>query len=101
MSTSWSCPSSIEWCSSGGKQWLCLRAAWFLGKAMPSDWHMERKKASGEINPLAKSPKKANYLTVEDNLVVQEDEKDWKRRFAGITPTGKTCNYSAKKWWGK
>ena len=36
--------------------------------------------ASGEINPLAKSPKKSNYLTIEDNLVVQEDEKVWQPR---------------------
>ena len=36
--------------------------------------------ATGDINPLAKSPKKGAVLSVEDHQLVQEDEKQWSPR---------------------
>ena len=36
--------------------------------------------ATGEVNMLAKNPKKASVLTIEDEQLVQEDEKQWSPR---------------------
>ena len=36
--------------------------------------------ATGEVNMLAKNPKKSNVLTIEDEQLVQEDEKVWSPR---------------------